>query len=64
MKGSSDIARTLEKHEIGRRGLIKGAMTGGLALGAIGTTLRQSAGASEGQYRFRLQSFLGPGWIE
>lgn len=64
MRDRTGIAKTLKKHEISRRGLIRGGLTGGLSLAALGTALRRSAGAQEGQFQFRLQSFLGPGWLE
>jgi TRAP-type mannitol/chloroaromatic compound transport system substrate-binding protein len=55
---------TLARHELNRRGLIKGSLAGGVSLTAIGSALARSAGAQQGQFRFRLQSFLGPGWME
>jgi TRAP-type mannitol/chloroaromatic compound transport system substrate-binding protein len=55
---------TLARHDLDRRGLIKGSLVGGASLAAIGAGLARSAGAQQGQFRFHLQSFLGPGWME
>lgn len=63
-RNSTGIERTMAKHELGRRSLVKGSIAGGLSLSAIGAALARSAGAQQGQYNFRLQSFLGPGWAE
>jgi TRAP-type mannitol/chloroaromatic compound transport system substrate-binding protein len=64
MKDRSDSSIILERHGVSRRGLIKQSIAGGLSLTAIGAALARSAHAQKGQYRFRLQSFLGPGWME
>jgi TRAP-type mannitol/chloroaromatic compound transport system substrate-binding protein len=57
-------SKTLKQHGVGRRELIKKSLAGGLSLSAIGAALARSAHAQRGQYRLRLQSFLGSGWME
>jgi TRAP-type mannitol/chloroaromatic compound transport system substrate-binding protein len=64
MLGKSNALPMLSRHGLSRRGLIKRSLLGGLSLTAIGAALARSAKAQKGQYRFRLQSFLGPGWME
>ena len=64
IRNRTGIERTMAKQGLDRRSVVKGGMVGGLSLAAIGTALARSAGAQQGQYRFRLQSFLGPGWAE
>jgi TRAP-type mannitol/chloroaromatic compound transport system substrate-binding protein len=64
MQDNFGSSAMLKRYGLSRRGLIKRSVLGGLALTAIGAALARGAKAQRGQFRFRLQSFLGPGWME
>jgi TRAP-type mannitol/chloroaromatic compound transport system substrate-binding protein len=64
MQDNFGSSTTLSRLGLTRRGLIKKSLLGALSLNAIGAALARSANAQKGQFRFRLQSFLGPGWME